>query len=552
MPLSLATRPRPVADRGQPAYGRCYVVPVTDRALDPTDVETGGTGATPGKHTRVMIVCNLGVALVTGTTVALNSALGDIAVHTSASQSQLTWIVDSYTVVLAALVFPAGALGDRFGRRGALLVGLVTFVVASLMPLALTDPTQLIVARAIAGVGAAFIMPSTLSLITAAYPPDQRGRAIGIWSAVGGSSAIVAMLGSGLLLEYWSWQSIFWVLGGLGVVTLAAACLVPTSRDETETPLDIIGSVLICAAVGVFVFGVLEAPLRGWTDTVVVGTMAAGVLGTAAFGVVEYRRSHPLLDVRLFRRPDFTTAVVTIVAMSFAVFALFFLAIQYVQLILGYSPLLTGVALSPLIVPLGVLSVLAPWFGPRLGLRLTAFLGLGLLAVGFFMMSTLRIDSSYWESVGSWIVMSFGIGLCMTPATSAIMAAVPGEKQGVASAVNDTTRELGAALGIAVAGSILAAQYGRVVTPQLVAFPAQVRDVAAQSLAAALDLAPHLGPQADALSTLASTGFMDAMRSSSLAIGVILVVSAVVCGLWAPGRHGTQLPWVSRAVTSRR
>jgi EmrB/QacA subfamily drug resistance transporter len=493
-----------------------------------------------------MVVACMGVTLVIASMVALNTALGDIAVATSATQTQLTWIVDCYSVALACLLLPAGAIGDRYGRRGAFLIGLATFSIASLTSTVFTSPWQLIAARGMAGVGAAFIMPATLSLLTATYREDERAKATGIWAGVAGSGAVIGMLGSGALLHFWSWRSIFWTFAVCAALIFVLACTVSTSRDDEATPLDWPGAVLIACAVAVFVFGMLEAPARGWGNPLIWGSMAAGVALATVFGLVEIRRRHPLLDVRLFRRPDFATGSATITVFFMAMFGFFFVIMQYIQLVMGYSAIQTAFALSPLMAPMLTLSVLSPWYLPRMGLRLVTFIGLLLISAGFLWMRVLQVDSPYWDMMWPLLVMSIGIGFCTAPSTLAIMTAVPDEKQGVASAVNDTTREVGAALGIALAGSILAARYAHVLTPHLAAFPGPVRAPASHSLAQALEVSKTLGPQGSRLAELSQTAFLQAMESSLLVLGLIIAVAALVIGAWAPGRDGRQLRLVQR------
>ena len=327
-----------------------------------------------------------GVALVVASMTALNTALGDIAVATSATQTQLTWVVDGYTLVLACLLLPAGAIGDRYGRRGALLTGLAVFSVASIAPLVFDSPVQIIGARAAAGLGAAFIMPATLSLLTAAYPPADRTKAVGIWAGVAGSGGALGMLGSGALLHFWSWQSIFWALSGAAVLLFVLTCTVSSSRVSDAPPVDWPGAALIGAAVALFVFGILEAPTRGWTDPVVYGSIAAGLAFAVLFGFVELRRPHPLLDVRVFADAGFATGAATIVVFFAANLGLFYLLVQHLQLVKGYSPIATAFAISPLMVGIVSLSALSFWYLPKLGLRAVLFTGLLLISVGFFLL----------------------------------------------------------------------------------------------------------------------------------------------------------------------
>src|SRR5215217_3109661 len=229
------------------------------------DIDANVKGLSPRARIWLLTIAALDVLLVISSMVALNAALPDIALATSATQTQLTWIIDGYTLVLACLLLPAGAIGDRYGRRGALLAGLAIFAVASLSPTVFDSPIQIIIARAVAGGGAAFIMPATLSLLTAAFPKSERNKAVGIWAGVASSGAIVGFMGTGLLLHFFSWQSIFYGFAAAGLGLFIATATIGSSRDETATPLDWVGAVLIGAAVAVFVFGVVEAPVRGWT-----------------------------------------------------------------------------------------------------------------------------------------------------------------------------------------------------------------------------------------------------------------------------------------------
>ena len=522
-------------------------------ALRPHQV-TDSTAISDSKWLRTwtLVVSCASVTLVVASMVALNTALGDIAVTTSASQTQLTWVVDGYTLVLACLLLPGGAIGDRFGRRGAMLAGLAIFSVASIAPLVFASPLPIIVARAVAGSGAALIMPATLSLLTAAYSLEDRTKAVGIWAGAAGSGGILGLLGSGALLHFWSWQSIFWALAAAGVVLFVLGCTVVPSRVKDAPPVDWPGAFLIGGAVALFVFGILEAPSHGWTNPIVYGCIAAGVAFAALFGFVEIRRRQPLLDVRLFTDPAFAVGAATIVLFFAANFGFLYLLMQYLQLVQGYSPIGTALAISPVMAGIIVLSGFSFWYLPKLGLRVVLVSGLALIAVGFLLLGHVDANSSYLDQVWRWLVLSVGIGLLTAPATSAIMTAVPDNKQGVASAVNDAAREIGGALGIAVAGSILAARYTDRLLPQLTAFPEPVRGPASDSLAQALKISERLGPLGDRLAALSETAFIHAMQTAVLVIAVIVAITTVLIGLWAPGRDGTQLPVIKRLRTSVR
>ena len=517
-----------------------------DQATDP-----GLAGLSRRARVWTLLIACLGVLLVIASMVALNTALPDIASVTSATQAELTWIVDSYTLVLACLLLPAGALGDRYGRRGALLFGLAIFTVASVAPILWSDPLHLIIARGVAGAGAAFVMPATLSLLTAAYPKSERNKAVGVWAGTAGCGAVVGMLGSGGLLHYWSWHAIFWGFAGAGLLLFLLTLTIATSKESEPKPLDWLGAVVIGGGVAVLVFGILEAPTRGWSDPLVIGCVVVGVVMSVAFGAIELRRPHPLLDVRLFGNPTFATGAAAITVFFLAMFGFFFIVMQHMQLILGYSPIKTAFAMTPLMGPVLLLSATSFWYLPRAGLRLVVFTGLALISVGFLLLSLIDIESTYWAVAWPLLVMSFGIGLLTAPTTSAIMNTAPDDKQGVASAVNDTTREVGAALGIALAGSLLAAQYTSVLTPRLEGFPEPARQAALGSLGQALEVAARMGPQGAQLAQLSRVAFVDALHTSLLALAIVVGVGAVLIGLWAPGRNDEQLPIVRRLRTPR-
>jgi len=303
----------------------------------------------------------------------------------------------------------------------------------------------------------------------------------------------------------------------------------------------------------VFVFGILEAPAHGWTAPRVYGCMVAGVVLAVVFGLIELRRRHPLLDIRLFLDPYFGTGAAAITMVFLGTFALFYLVTQFIQQVLGYTPLAAAIGLAPLAVPLLTFSMLSSWYLPKVGLRAVVFASMVLVAVGFLCMRTLNPDSSYLDVLWPLLVISSGFGLCTAPTTSAIMTAAPNEKQGVASAVNDATREIGGALGIALAGSILAGSYSHHVAAGLTGFPEPVRGAASESLAQALAVADRLGPQGQQLVEASKAAFVQANDSSYLVMAVIVGVAALVIPIFAPGRDGRLTPaarWAPRSVPS--
>lgn len=515
----------------------------TTQGNQKASVSPGCPDASPAISRRarrwLLTVCCLGVLMVMSSMVALNAALGAIATDTLATQHQLTWIVDAYTLVMACLLLPAGALGDRYGRRGALLIGLAIFGAASLAPIFIDTPSALIATRAATGVGAAAILPATLSLLTSAYPADERNKAIGIWAGACAASALVGFMGAAVLTQFGPWQNIFWSFVGASTLLLVLGLTITSSRDAESTPLDSRGAVLIAAAVAAFVYGVIEAPRLGWDHPLVYCCLVGGIVLALLFGVVELRLQHPLLDIRVFARPEMLTGSITMTTLFFAMFGFFFLSMQHLQLVMGYSPLRTAMALSPLAFPLLTLAALTSWYLPRLGLRVSLAGGLAILAVGLLAMRNL--GPSYFDLAWPMLTLATGVGLCNAPATSAITGSVPLNKQGVASAINDTTRELGGALGIALAGSVLAAGYSSALTPSTAALPPAISEPARGSLAQALVIARQLGPAGPDLTTHAKNAFLHAMDTSILMLGIVVLIAATFIAIWAPGRDGQQL-----------
>ncbi|WP_280382488.1 MFS transporter [Nocardia wallacei] len=484
----------------------------------------------------MLTVSCLAVALVVAAMAALYSALPQIAVATGATQAQLTWIVDGYTLVLACLVLPAGAVGDRYGRRVVLVAGLAVFAAASALPLLLDEPLWLIAGRALAGAGAALVMPSTLSILTAGFTPALRGRAVGIWAGVAGSGGVLGILGAGVLLERWSWPSVFVGLTVAGTVLAMLACTIAESRQREHPPVDWIGAVAVAVAVAAIVFAAIEVPARGWADPLVAITAGVGATASVVFVVVELRSAAPLLDVRLFARRGFGAGSLSVTIQFLVTFGVFLLLVQYLQLILGYGPLASALGLAPMAVPLVVISVFAPWLSSRVGLRVMTVTGLLTIAAGLVEVSRLTVAAHYLDLLWPLLIMSAGLGLCTAPATYAIVADTPEAKHGVAAAVNDAAREIGAAIGIAVAGSVLAAGYTHHIAPALPRLPEPARGPVADSPAAALEVADQAGPVARPLAEFAKTAFVHGSGQAALALAALTTAGAIVLAILAPGR----------------
>ncbi|MER6329340.1 MFS transporter [Streptomyces sp. NPDC001034] len=476
----------------------------------------------PGRPLRqgaVLAVTCLALATVMAAMASLNVALPDLARQTHATQTQQSWIIDAYSLVFASLLLPAGALGDRFGRRRALLVGLIVFGAGSALAVFTTNPDQLIGLRALLGVGAALIMPATLSTITSGFPRAQRARAVSIWSAVAGASGVLGLLASGTLLEWWTWQSVFWFNVLLSAVALVGTlAFVPESADSRPAPLDVVGAILAAAGIAALVHAVIEAPVDGWSDPVTLGGIGLGLVVLVAFVVFELRSRHPLLDPRLFTNRRFAAGSLSITLQFFALFGFIFVMMQYLQLVRGDSALTA--ALFLLAMPIGMIpaSRLSPRLTQRLGERIPWVAGLLALAVGLGVLAHLDGGSAYWHIAAGLVPLGAGLGLAMPPATTSITSAVPKSLQNVGSAVNDLARELGGALGIAVLGSMLTAGYRD--NLHLTGVPPHVAEAAKSSLAGAAAAGPRVMHQAQ-------DAFVTGLHTSLHGGAITAVVTAI-------------------------
>ena len=462
-------------------------------------------------------VIMLALATVVSAMASLNVAIPSIARDTHATQTQLSWIIDAYALVFAALLLLGGAIGDRYGRRRALLAGLVIFGAGSVAAMTVSDPAWLIAMRGVLGVGAALVMPATLSTITSTFPPEQKTRAVGAWAGVAGASAIVGLLASGVVLEAWSWRAVFALNVVLAVIAIIGTLrVIPESADPEAPRLDLVGALITVLGLGVLVYSVIEAPSHGWGSAHTLGGIAIGLLLLVAFVRWELTRENPLIDPRLFRNRAFTAATLSITFAFFAFFGFVFLVLQYLQLVRGDSPLVAAVSLIPMALALMPSArVVAPRLSVHLGVMRVSVLGLALVAAGLLVLSRLDGGSSYWLLFTGLVLLGAGMGLAMTPATAAITDALPVAKQGVGSAVNDLARELGGALGIAVLGSVLHSTYRSHLDPTGLTEPA------AEQARSSLAMASRLGPMVE---SQAQQAFVDGMQ---LALGCAAAVVAV-------------------------
>jgi len=488
----------------------------------------------------ILIVLCFGLLVIVLDNSILNVAIPTIVRDLDATNSQLQWIVDAYTIVFAGLLLTAGSLGDRFGRRPALQFGFVIFGLGSIAAALASTADQLIATRAFMGIGGAFIMPATLSIITNVFPAGERGKAIGVWAATAGVGVALGPLTGGFLLEHFYWGSIFLVNIPIVIVgIIAGVFLIPDSKDPNPSRLDPVGAVLSIAGLGTLLYAVIEGPSKGWTASSTLTFFFVGGVLTAAFFVWEIRSDHPMLDLRFFENPRFSVASGAIAVTFFAMFGSIFLLTQYFQFVLGYSPLETGVRLLAFAIPMMLLAPLSAKFVELLGTKLVVVTGLGLITTGLALSTGLTASSSYFDIAWRMMIMASGMALTMAPATTAIMGSLPLAKAGVGSAVNDTTRQIGGAVGVAVLGSVFASIYGSQVGDAVVGkgLPPAAVAGAKDSLGFALVVGDRIGGVAgEAFATAARSAFVDGFHAGLWVGAGAALLGAIAALLWLPAR----------------
>ena len=509
------------------------------RAQSTVDPPEPADRLTPRARTLVLVAMCFALVLVVASVSSLAIGLPKVSEALGLSQGTQTWVVDAYALTLASLLLVAGALGDRYGRRRALLAGIVLFGAGSLLSALAGSGGQLIAFRAITGIGGALIMPGTLSTITSVFPPEERARAVGIWAGFAGAGGTLGMLGAGWMLGRYSWTSIFFVTAAVAAATfIAIAAFVPETRASEHVGLDPLGAITSAVAVGGLVLGIIEGPIRGWSDPLTVAGLAVGLVLAAGFVLWELRTEHPLLDPRLFRHRGFATGSASMLVLFLALFGIFLVVLQYLQLLLGYSPLKSAVALLPMTFVMIPISTMAAPLSMRFGQKLVGGSGLAVSAVGIASFATLTSHSGFAQLLVAEVILAVGFGLAMTPATNAIVSSLPTAKQGVASAVNDTTREIGTALGIAVMGSLFNSGYRRGLSGHLSGVPAAAAGQARLAPGLALDAAHRLGAAGDGLVLAARNAFSSGMRLSLLFGAGLLLVAAAFVAARGPSRSG--------------
>ncbi|MEU2056614.1 MFS transporter [Streptomyces bungoensis] len=489
----------------------------------------------------------LGVLMLSLLIVVLDNSILNVAIKTistpaptglGATQSQIEWAINAYTLVFAGLLFTAGLIGDRLGRKKVLLGGLVVFGLGSALAAESGSPGELITYRAVMALGAAFVMPATLAVLMNVFEREEQPKAIGIWAGGVGLAIAIGPITGGVLLDHFWWGSVFLINVPIVILALALMVwLVPDSRDPRPGRLDPVGVVLSVVGLVLLVYGIIKGgELADFTDPKALATILAGLAVLTGFVIFEKRSDHPSLDVTYFKNKVFSAAMAAIALVFFALMGVTFFSVFYIQSVRGYSPLQAGLLMLPLAVAQMIFAPRARLVVDRFGNKAVTAAGLLLVAAMLAMFATFETDTPLWVLEIIFFLMGTGMAHIMTPTSVVIMQALPREKAGSASALSNTFRQVGGALGIAVLGSVLSTAYRNGIEGKLGALPPALRDTAGESIEATLGIAQRLGPRGNALVTPANDAFLHAMHVTALCGTGIALVGAVVVALFLPGR----------------
>jgi EmrB/QacA subfamily drug resistance transporter len=461
---------------------------------------------------------------------SLNVTIPTLSRVLGATTAQLQWVIAAYSLVFAGLLFSTGALGDRYGRKGALQFGLAVYLIACLFATASTAMWQLIACRAVMGIGAAFIMPSTLSILVNVFPAEERTKAIAIWASVTGAAGAIGPVASGWLLGHFWYGSVFLVNIPILITALVAGWfLVPKSRDPEQGQLDPLGAVLSIVGIVALVYGLIQAPEDGWLSPATIAAFAVAAVVLTLFVLWELRVDEPMLDIRYFKSPAFSTGTGGMILIFLSMYGVMFMMTQYFQLIHGYSPLGTALRLLPMAPIMIIVSPLTPRLIARFGANRVVAFGMCILAIGLLMFRPLTPTTPYWYMLVAMIPMVSGMALSMSPMTASIMSAVPPRRAGAGSAMNDASRELGAALGIALMGSLAASAYTNNLAKATAHLPVSVQQQASKSLSDALEAAQKMGGAAGrALTAAAQHSFLDGIQLAVTGSAILAVIAAII------------------------
>ncbi len=509
----------------------------TDHNPDPRP-QADGVAVEEGDPRRwlILAIMSLGTLIVFLDLTVVNTALPSISLDLGATTSDLQWVVDSYVLALAGLLMLAGSIGDRYGRRRWMTFGLVVFGAGSVLAAMATDIETLIAGRAVQGIGAAFVLPATLSIVTNAFPRHERGRAIAVWTAVSGIGIGFGPAVGGYLVDRWDWAAAFWIHVPIIGIALLAQAFVPESRDSRHVGLDIPGSITATLGISTLVFGIIQGGEEGWTSPLIVGSFIAAAALLVAFIQIERRAAYPMLPLHFFRNRDFTGSVAIIGIMFFAGPATFFFMTQFFQIIQGRDAFEAGLLILPnagaIIIASGVATKLIDPLGPR---RLVV-ISVSIMAFATALFT--GVDASWSAGYEIFLIslFGFGFGLGMPALTDAVMASVPVEDAGVGSAVNDVSRELGSALGVAIIGTFISSIYRGNVDDQLAGeVPEPVLEAAKEGIGVVAATVPTLPTDVGATAFAgAGQAFVDAMNSGFWLSAAILGVGVAVAAWLLP------------------
>jgi EmrB/QacA subfamily drug resistance transporter len=513
-------------------------------------VKTHDSTGLYSRRWQALIVLAISLLIVTVDNTILNVALPSIQADLDTSSSELQWIVDSYLLVFAVLLMMAGSLGDRFGRKRALFVGLGIFGFGSLMAATAGSSTELIAWRAVMGIGAAAIMPTTLSIITNIFPKDERPKAIAIWAAMAGMGIAIGPVTGGFLIEHFDWNAIFLVNLPIVAIGIAAgAVLIPESRDPESPRLDLPGFGLSIAGLTAIVWALIEAPEKGWTSAPILAAFVVGAAIVAAFVALELRAKQPMLDVSVFRNLRFSAANVAVTFVFFALMGVMYFLTTYLQSVMGYTALEAGVRMVPIALGVIFAARLSVALTARLGTKVVVAAGLAVVGISLGAFTAVDADTEYMTKVaGALTFMGVGMGLSMAPATDSIMGSLPTAKAGIGSAMNDVVRELGGTLGVAVLGSIVSTSYGASMDDATADLPHGATGASSDSVAGAHEVAAQMNSGAAEFIAVADQAFIDAMTTSASVAAGVALIGALVAAAFLPSRARTEPEPVEAAV----
>ena len=485
----------------------------------------------------------LAMAMLDNTVV--NIALPTIQRETGATVSDLQWIIDGYVLAFASLLLTGGILGDRYGRKRMFLSGLAIFTMASLGCGLAGSAGQLIAFRALQGVGAALLLPGTLSILTVTFPPEERSRAIGLWAGVSGLALALGPTLGGYIVEHAGWETVFFINVPIGIVAFAIAWRTVRESVSAETRhLDLPGLALGTGGLFALTFGLIEANQRGWSDPLIVGALVTAAVLLVAFLMWEHRNPHAMMPLSFFRIPTFSAGNAVAFSVSLSMFSIFLFVTLYMQAIRGYTPFETGVRFLPMTLAIIVTAPIAGHVAQQIGPRIPMTYGLTLASAGLLGLTLVQPDTPFWILAILFVMMGHGLGSTMAPMTAAVMGSVGPARAGLGSAMTNTSREVGGVVGIALLGTVLFDRLGSVLAPQLtalgltseqasaVAGAASHGFVTSQELAA-LGLSPE---QAAGFGAAFRDAYMSGFHLALLIAGLILLTAAVVANRLIPGR----------------